>query len=52
MLIAVMFYTSSLVIIKVINEIEPGISGSVLLTMRAASVCLILTIYTLKDAGV
>ena len=52
MFIAVMFYTSSLVIIKVINKIEPGISGSVLLSVRAAAVCVILTIYAFKNAGV
>lgn len=41
MLAAVMFYTVSLIIVRVLNTIEPGISPYAMLSMRSLSVCLL-----------
>jgi hypothetical protein len=51
MLIAVCFYATSLLLIKLINAWEPGLDSSVLMTVRSAAVCTILTAVTTWQSG-
>jgi drug/metabolite transporter (DMT)-like permease len=51
MLIAVCFYATSLLLIKMINAWEPGLDSSVLMTVRSAAVCVILTAVTTWRSG-
>lgn len=52
MMIAVCFYATSLLLIKLINAWEPGLDSSVLLSVRSAAVCVLLSGVTTFGSGV